>query len=541
MKKISPLLTLLPCLFTLILLSSCLGEDSKGQLTEEQTFTSAQSIYVNAVSSLYSYIGGTSDSEGLQGTYRGVYDFNTFTTDEAMIPTRGGDWYDGGFWQNLYLHTWTPSDASLNNTWNYLFKVVMLSNQSLDIIRNYSDLLTASQQYTFSCEVRAVRALFYFYLLDLFGRVPIVTDANQQVGNVKQSNRSQVFNFVVSELQEVTPYLSPDHSNLIGNHYGRITQPVAYFLLAKLMLNAEVYSHDDWTSTPKPDGADLMFNVFGKRMNAWEACVAYCQELDVLGYELENNYANNFAVQNEGSKENIFTIPMDKTLYPNIFKNLFRSRHYQHGSALGFDAENGSCATVSTCLTFGYGTDDVDTRWHSNFYADKIYVDGQPVMLEDGTQLEYQPLDAQLVLTGTPHEKTAGARMSKYEIDRKAYSDGLLQNNDIVLFRYADVLLMQAEAEIRNGNSGQNELDQIRQRAHMSPINATLDNILDERLRELVWEGWRRNDLIRFQMFHKAYEQRPQLPGEQNAYTSVFPIPTGAMSLNKNLTQNPGY
>ena len=110
-----------------------------------------------------------------------------------------------------------------------------------------------------------------------------------------------------------------------------------------------------------------------------------------------------------------------------------------------------------------------------------------------------------------------------------------------MLFRYADIVLMQAEAKCRKGESGQQELDLVRSRVYEEPIECNLQNILDERLRELMWEGWRRQDLIRFDLFHLAYDQRPQLPGEANRYTTVFPIPNDARALNTNLTQNPGY
>ena len=99
---------------------SCLDEEPKSQLTEEQAFENSTALYKNTVATLYNYIGGSSDSQGLQGTYRGVYDFNTFTTDEAIIPTRGGDWYDGGFWQDLYLHKWRTYDEALYATWLYI-------------------------------------------------------------------------------------------------------------------------------------------------------------------------------------------------------------------------------------------------------------------------------------------------------------------------------------------------------------------------------------------------------------------------------------
>lgn len=131
--------------------------------------------------------------------------------------------------------------------------------------------------------------------------------------------------------------------------------------------------------------------------------------------------------------------------------------------------------------------------------------------------------------------------MSKYAIDRTAYSDGKLQDNDIVLFRYADVLLMKAEAKVRNGEDGSLELNEIRSRVNMPSRVSSLTNILDERLLELMWEGWRRQDLIRFGKFCKAYDLRPQLSSEKDNHTIVFPIPDRALELNTNLSQNPGY
>ena len=130
--------------------------------------------------------------------------------------------------------------------------------------------------------------------------------------------------------------------------------------------------------------------------------------------------------------------------------------------------------------------------------------------------------------------------MAKYETDFTASEDGTLQNNDIVLFRYADVLLMQAEAKVRNGGSGQEEMDFVRSRVHEKIREATLDNLLTERLLELMWEGWRRNDLIRFGQFTRSYTDRPQLSADVNGYTLVFPIPGETLTASGS-AQNPGY
>ena len=111
-----------------LLFSSCLSEHPKDQVGYDDVYNSANNIYVNAVASLYNYIGGSQNSEGLQGTCRGIYDYNTLTTDEAMIPIRGGDWYDGALWENMYQHKWTASDPYLYDVWKYLFRDVLKIN-----------------------------------------------------------------------------------------------------------------------------------------------------------------------------------------------------------------------------------------------------------------------------------------------------------------------------------------------------------------------------------------------------------------------------
>ena len=521
--------------------SSCLDEHPKDQLDQEAIYNNADNIYKNAVASLYNYIGSNQESEGLQGTCRGIYDYNTLTTDEAMNPIRGGDWYDGGLWENMYQHKWNANDINLYNVWKYLFKVIVISNQSLSIIDSHQTQLSAEQTRDFTAEVRAVRALFYYYAMDMFGRVPIVTSYDVKLEQVTQSERSEVFKFIVDELQDVAPQLADEHSNKEGNYYGRVTRPVANFLLAKLALNAEIYTDDNWTDGKRQDGKSIYFNVNGEKKNAWETCIWYCEQLRQEGYELESDYASNFAVHNENSKENIFTIPLDKNLYLNEYHYHYRSRHYKHGGAYGGSSENGTCATVSTVKAFGYGTDNVDNRFKINFYADTVLVDGKKIYLDNGKPLVYMPLELKLNLSDSPYKQTAGARVGKYEVDRTAYSDGRQVDNDIVLFRYGDALLMEAEAKVRNGEDGSIELNAIRDRVGMPHVEANLDNILTERLLELVWEGWRRQDLIRFGKYTQAYDQRTPLEKESTGFTTVFPIPQRCLDLNKKLKQNRSY
>ena len=527
----------------LTLLSSCLDENPRDRIEEEEAINSANALYLNAVANLYNYIGGHNDCEGLQGTTRGVYDLQTFTSDEALLPTRGGDWYDGGLWQSLFTHSWTPTETILEGTWNYLYKVIVLCNYSLYLLDSHRDLVSPLDLSAYVAEVKALRAIYYCYLLDLFGSVPYVTDTEIDMYSVRQLSRSQIFNNAWNDLIESRRFLSFEHSNQEGVYYGRITRPVVDFVLAKMALNAEIWYDDVWTDDEREAGSDILLpcGELGE-MTAWDACIYYCDQVTQAGYQLETDYRENFSIYNEESRENIFTIPMDKGLYANEFSNLFRSRHYNHGNALGLGAENGISATVSTVLTYGYGTGEVDRRFAYNFYADTVLVDGRTVHLDNGEPLVYQPLAVKIDLTGSPYEKTAGARMAKYEVDRTAYNDGKLQNNDIVLFRYADVLLMKSEAKVRSGRNGDKELNQVRKRVGMPYRKATLDNLLDERLMELAWEGWRRQDLIRFDRYHLPYSSRPANPKEETTrYTIVFPIPQRAMNLNDQMAQNPGY
>lgn len=527
----------------LFTLPSCSDEDPHDYLEEKEAYADAKSLYVNTVATLYNYIGGKDDSQGLQGTARGVWDYNTFTTDEAISPTRGGDWYDGGYWQNLYLHQWTEDDNELYDMWKYLYKVVILCNGSLATLDAHDDLLSAEELEAYQAEVRAIRAMYYYYLMDLFGRVPLVVKNGVTVNDVKQANRSETFWFVVKELQEVAPLLVDAHSNQEGKYYGRVTRPVAYFLLAKLALNANIYTDDNWTDNIFLDGKDIDFPIGDVHMNAYDATVVYCNLLDACGYRLANNYADNFVVTNENSPENIFVIPIDRFLYTNVFENIARSCHYSHGGALGLNASNGPSATLTTVNTFYYGSNFLDKRYAINFYSDTVRVKGELIVLDDGKPLVYMPLAIKLDVTGSPYEKTAGARMAKYEVDNTK-----LDKNDIVLFRYGDALLMEAEALFRNGKSGVRALNDIRRRAGMPEVAEMFEDtkeylpfLLSERLRELVWEGWRRQDLIRFGQFHEGYDMRPKLPNEDTRYTTVFPIPQAALELNHNLTQNPGY
>lgn len=521
-----------------------LEESPQSLLPEELAYNTKEDLLNNAVLMLYTHVGGNTDSEGLQGTGRGIYDLNTFTTDEAIMPTRGGDWYDGGFWQGLFLHKWGVNNDAILNTWEYLYRTIILCNRSLKHIEDFATIHTDMDVSAMKAEVKTLRAMFYYYAMDLFGNIPLITEYKDNGIDMKQEKRSAMFRFIVTELQESLPLLSNERCNWPGEYYGRMTQGVACFLLAKLALNAEIYMDDNWTDDQQPDGKQIMFKINGTEKNAWETAIYYCEQLTAMGYTLEPDYTANFAVFNESSAENIFIIPMDKNLYTNQYIYLFRSRNYNHAAAYGLGGENGSSATIEVLETFGYGTPEQDVRFDYCYFTGPVKdLSGNQIYLDDKvTPLVYDPWNIKLDVSGEACEKTAGARMKKYEIDTQAYKDGKLFDNDIVLFRYADVLLMQAEAKVRNGQNGDNELNAVRQRVGEKTRTATLENILAERQLELAWEGWRRQDLIRFGLYTRAYHSRPQLENEANGYTTVFPIPESIIHrYSESMRQNDGY
>ena len=181
---------------------------------------------------------------------------------------------------------------------------------------------------------------------------------------------------------------------------------------------------------------------------------------------------------------------MDPSLYKARNMYLVRSRHYDVGKALGFGngGWNGSTATIEAMNAFGYGSANPDPRLELTYYTGKVIVNGEEVINSDtGEPLEYKPMAVKLQFDkGDTNMKTAGARMYKYADDATATEDGQCPHNDWVLFRYSDVVLMRAEALVRNGQSGQADLDEVRNRVGTSFAEATLDNLLKERLLELA-------------------------------------------------------
>lgn len=564
-------------LLSSILLASCsLDETPRSKFSEEEAFSTPKLVYVNTVANVYSSIGN-----GLYGSDGGsVHTFQEFSSDASMIPGRQGDWVDGGAWQNIFLHNFESSVSKYYDVWNNLYRVIGLANTSIDRLNKYLGEHPEYAEYVY--ELRALRAVYYYYVMDLFGQVPLVVSSQVSANEVNQSNRSDVFKFVTSELAECIPHLSDQKSQNEGEYYGRITKAVAYMCMAKCAINAPVYTIDDTTPTSysafvgtdksgkataseeqgktvSEMGKNINITLDGKTRNAWETA-AYCaDQIANLGYRLQPSYADNFIVANQNSVENIWTRPNDCVNYKIEDYNIVRTLHYNHGGAIGYQGWNGACSSKQQMLVYGYGTANPDPRLKLNFYTDKDYMEetGKPV--EDGATdkpLEYMPMAVKVDFTKAddPHAmKCSGARMKKYEFD-KSTTQQYSFNNDLVIWRYADALLLKAEAEYRMGNKAEalTIVNEVRGRVAATPrTELTLNDILNERMLELAWEGVRRQDQIRFCTFTEPTADRFKgvthnaSAGDYNddtqGYTMVYPIPYAVLNLNKKLDQNPGY
>ena len=564
-------------LLSSILLASCsLDETPRSKFSEKEAFSTSKLVYVNTVANVYSSIGN-----GLYGSDGGsVHTFQEFSSDASMIPGRQGDWVDGGAWQNIFLHNFESSVSKYNDVWNNLYRVIGLANSSIDRLNKYLGEHPEYAEYVY--ELRALRAVYYYYVMDLFGQVPLVVSSEVSANEVNQSNRSDVFKFVTSELAECIPHLSDSKSQNEGEYYGRITKAVAYMCMAKCAINAPVYTIDDTTPTSysafvgtdksgkataseeqgktvSEMGKNITITLDGETRNAWETAVYCADQIASLGYRLQPSYADNFIVANQNSVENIWTRPNDCVNYKIDDYNIVRTLHYNHGGAIGYQGWNGACSSKQQMLVYGYGTANPDPRLKLNFYTDKDYMEETGKAVEDGAtgkDLEYMPLAVKVDFTATddPHAmKCSGARMKKYEFD-KSTTQQVSFNNDLVIWRYADALLLKAEAEYRMGNKAEalTIVNEVRGRVAATPrTELTLNDILDERMLELAWEGVLRQDQIRFCTFTEPTADRFKgvthnaSAGDYNddtqGYTMVYPIPYAVLNLNKKLHQNPGY
>ena len=548
------------------LFSACSGfldEDPKSKIPEEEAYKSEKLVYVNTIATIYTSFGNR-----LYGSTDNVHTLQEFSSDAWILPGRQGDWVDGGKWQSLFLHNYGPGNATIKSTWNALYTIIGNCNTSIDNLETFIQAGGESYLQDYQYEARAVRAILYYHLVDLFGRVPLVTSSKTVMADVNQSSRSEVYQFIVDELTDCSPHLPSGKCQNMGKYYGRVTKAVGYMAMAKVAINSPILSKDDWNdgslvggiakvaSYVNQAGKNIKIALDGTTRDAWET-VLYCQkQIEKEGYSLQPNFSQNFSKTNDSSVENIWTQPSDGTTYKVSDYNPTRTLYAAHASAYGLQGWNGACATVEQMKVFKYGTDEQDPRMDMTFFYGPVFVDGKPIDagLGDGAQLCYNPMDVVVDFKeDVPNQilKFAGARMSKYEVDNTT-SSYLNHNNDKVFWRYADALLLAAEAKVRMGQSGDAEVNEIRDRVQAGQkSNVTLQDILDERMLEFSYEGMRRQDQIRFGTYTEPTTDRyagvhhnvatGDYVVDNTGFTTVFPIPTSVLELNTKLTQNPGY
>jgi starch-binding outer membrane protein, SusD/RagB family len=472
------------------------------------------------------------------------------TADEEIVPTRGPDWGDGGHWVRQKLHTYTSLDNGPVNGWNFCYTGVTTCNRLIATLTS----LNTPTALAYIPELKVLRAFYYYVLLDWFGNVPLSIDFNN-VTPPSNAKREEVYNFVESELIENGPKLKkPTGIPDVATQY-RMNYYVAQAILAKLYLNAQVY-----TGTAQ-----------------WDKCIAACNEIINSGiYSLAPNYSDNFVQNNQNSKESIWSLPFDHIKFTG-FNLAMMTLSYLNQQTYNINQQpwNGFATTAEFYNTYIDPTlnpgpqgrviglspagdsvnGTVDKRMQNNFLVGPQYSasgarlsdDGADVGDPDGKPFTFTPYINQLEPSAW---RQSGARIKKWNFYLGMTSD---LDNDFAVFRYTDILLVKAEATARLNNNW-NEgtvlavINQIRTEHGGVDAFATLDatKFLQERSREMFAEGWKRQDMIRFGTYNNAFQFHPADPADNLGpnginHLNVFPIPDAQLNANKNLKQNPGY
>lgn len=451
--------------------------------------------------------------EGFTSYIRAYWKAQQLTTDETK-----NRWTDAGI-QDLNTHTWTSENQFVRVLYYRLFLIIAYSNDLLSQTSpdkmagfGYSEEEVAEAN-IYRAEARFLRAMAYWHALDLFRNVPLTTEIVSDPPS--QSSPRAVFEFIESELSAIESTIVDAKQN----EYGRADKGALWMLQAKLYLNAEVYIDE-----PK-----------------YTECITALNKLFAAGYTLEPEYKHLFGADNHLSNELIFNLPSDGLtsqgyggttflISAAIFVDLMEPADYGTNENWG-----GNKATSVFVDKFDDITGDTDSR--AMFFTTGMVKEIPDLLNVDGEFGYAVPKFTNLTRAGS------------------AGSHPTFADTDYPVFRLGDAYLMYAEAVLRGGNgSTEAPLDLVnalRQRAYgdasgnITAGELTLDFILDERSRELYWEGTRRVDLIRFE---KYTEQGiwPWKGGEENGkvisnHLSIFPIPATDLAANPNLVQNPEY
>lgn len=493
-------------------LYSEVGEDDYFQ-TEEEVISGIASVYAN-----------------MRGFVNDTWQLGTHSTDETLTPEKAlGHWF-GEDWPLINSHRWTSQHVRFNNAWNFNFTLVNTANRVLHQLEG-AENMEPDVQSTFVAELKMIRGWAYYNLIDLFGNVPLVTNWVIEDDSPPTTPREEVFQAIVDDIESNVELLS---DNVDGSTYGRFNKYTGYALLAKFYLNAEV-----WTGAPQ-----------------WDKVIEYCNKIINSGnYSLTTNYFDNFLINNEDSDGNIFVIPYDEI---NAAGNTIHMRalHYAQSEQFGLEAIPWNGFTAVPSFIHSFDPDDKRLEgwlWGQQFSAsgDTLYANqessGQPLHLTIEYENIFDPEDNTTYNAGYALE-FMGARFAKYEYG----GYGSAADNDFVIYRYADILLMKAEALMRqNGgvvtDEALNLVNSLRERVFDDPAklytsnsSLTFDELLAERGWELYGEGYRRNDLIRFGEFINGTWEFYDRSWETEDY-NLFPIPQNQLNSNPNLVQNPGY
>lgn len=458
-----------------------------------------EALVGGAYSSLRGFADGISNS---YPTCEYVFFLNEVASDEATIPTRGTDWYDGGRYQDVQRHTWNADNGMILSSWRYCYAGIAKVNAIIYQIDKSN--LTDEAKAPIYAELKSIRAYYYYILLDMFGNVPIVTNFEDQ-SLPSSSTRREVYDFVESELLDALPHLRS------GVVYSKLTQNVAYALLARLYLNSEAYVG----------------------VARWQDCINMCQ--NISGHALNPDYFANFATTNQNSNEIIFSIPYDSKAGTVGNYGSSMSCHYLHRFTLSATGDypwsgNGISGQPGLYSTFL----DTDKRKKAMIQGNQINLaTGSVIIMDSGEPLNY----TENIVDFTNAKQNEGVRLGKYEMKAGEQWE---RDHDWVLIRYSEILMMQAECYVRLGSPGLAApfLQQVTSRAGTEmPATIDLDFIDKELLREFVFEGRRRTDNIRFGTFFQPWWEKGATPN----YRKVFPIPTTVLATNPNLTPTPGY
>ncbi len=442
------------------------------------------------------------------------------SSDMAITPTRkGGDGWEGGLFKEFRFGTWTPGNRYVTDSYNGMMRGVSTCNQIYHMVNSNPSVNNKEQ---ILAEIRAVRALWYYYLIDNYGNVPIVTDFTV-TDKPKTSSRKEVYEFIISELNAVKDLLRAD---VTSNSYGKMTQGAAYTLLAKMYLNAHIWNPTAGTK--------------------WQEVIASCDKVLSLGYTLEPDWKASFAVNNQNSKEIIFPIVFSTVDGGNIM--LQHTLHYLSNTALGLSTTGFNGINAMPGYVHEFDTEDI--RYAGSFLIGEMRdpATGQILMTAHGRPLIHH-IDFTFKYSVDADgwgqvEQEDGARCYKWEFQKGVNGN---MENDYAIFRLADIYLMKAEALVRSGSSNAEAtelVNAIRRRAFTDPAkllnSVTLNDIYKERRFEFAWELVSRQDMIRFGTFLNPIPG-PVGRGAIDPTRLIYPIPRTAIDANPGLTQNPGY